>query len=315
MSIPWSVRPHGRWRKQLDAYIDGELSPAQSGRFEAHLASCARCAREVEAARLLKAALQAIPQVPAPRSFRLTPQMAADLRPERVVAVRPSRLPLLVAQVATGIAVAAFATVFAFDHLSSNSSSNGSQASAPLAASASVSATPSQATTAGGAASPSAEKRTFGGPLETPSATPSPTATPGVASPNSPGVLGQGVPSASPTMPPPFNPAPTPPAPNTGGPSVPAAPTSPPGTPASPIAPPGPATQPAPAPHQDFGPATGPTTATPIAPGVAPAPLAPATGSTPAGGSSWYVPTEAGLAALALLALFATLILARRRRN
>jgi len=306
MAIPWSVRPHGRWRKQLDAYVDGELTPPEHARFDAHVASCARCARQVEDARALNAILRSMPEVPAPRSFRLTPEMANQARAASAPVARPSRVPLFVAQLATGVAVAALATVFAFDRLSSGSSSNGTLA-APRAASAPQS---QAASGAAGAADSGGTKQALEAPSSTPADTPTPSPTPGVASPSAIGVTGAGLPSATPTTPL----SPTPVAPATGpGPSA----TGESSPPAVPTAPPGAGTPPTPSPHEEapFGPSGGNGSTTPLVPGLAQTPLAPATGTTSSGRSDWFVPTEAGLAGLAAIALITTIVLARRRRR
>lgn len=39
---------HRRYRRALDAYVDGELSGAELTRMQAHLAGCGTCARELQ---------------------------------------------------------------------------------------------------------------------------------------------------------------------------------------------------------------------------------------------------------------------------
>jgi anti-sigma factor RsiW len=55
-------------RRQLSAYVDGELTPAQRTEVDAHLASCPDCQQEVAELKMLAAGLAALPQLrPAPR--------------------------------------------------------------------------------------------------------------------------------------------------------------------------------------------------------------------------------------------------------
>lgn len=70
-------------RAGLSAYLDGELAPAAALRLEAHIASCAVCAAQLEELREARSALRSIPEAETPRSFALTPAMARDARPVR----------------------------------------------------------------------------------------------------------------------------------------------------------------------------------------------------------------------------------------
>ena len=74
------LRPHNRWSGQLHAYVDGELHADATERFKEHLAECAACAYAVADARNLKQLLHALPEIPAPRSFKLTAAMTATSR-------------------------------------------------------------------------------------------------------------------------------------------------------------------------------------------------------------------------------------------
>ena len=82
-------------RAELSAYLDGELIPLRIEAMQAHLASCQSCRAELEALRQLKAGLAALPEMPAPRSFALTPQMAARPVRERPRASVPPRAAAL----------------------------------------------------------------------------------------------------------------------------------------------------------------------------------------------------------------------------
>ena len=79
-------------RAQLSAYLDGELIPLRIEAMQAHLASCQSCRTEIESLRELKAGLATLPEIAAPRSFSLTPEMAAlPLRVEKERAAVPAR--------------------------------------------------------------------------------------------------------------------------------------------------------------------------------------------------------------------------------
>lgn len=66
-------KSHRRFQEQLSAYIDGELPEKDALALDAHVESCDACAREFEELRLASAALQELPDVEAPRSFKLSP--------------------------------------------------------------------------------------------------------------------------------------------------------------------------------------------------------------------------------------------------
>jgi hypothetical protein len=82
-------------RAELSAHLDGELIPLRVEAMQVHLASCQSCRAELEALRRLKADLAALPGMPAPRTFALTPQMAARPvreRPRALVSPRAAAL-------------------------------------------------------------------------------------------------------------------------------------------------------------------------------------------------------------------------------
>lgn len=113
MGFLWPFGRHMRWQKQLDAYVDGELSAGAAHRFDAHLRECARCGPEVAARRELKRMAAALPELPAPRSFRITPGMLVEA-PERAQA-RGVPVVMRVAQVTAGLAMVAFVGVLVAD--------------------------------------------------------------------------------------------------------------------------------------------------------------------------------------------------------
>lgn len=90
---PWPLKDTHRWvRRELSAYLDGRLEAAAARRMEAHLVGCARCREELESLRDTVAALAALPQTPAPRSFRLTPK---DVERSKATPVWVGWLPAL----------------------------------------------------------------------------------------------------------------------------------------------------------------------------------------------------------------------------
>jgi len=77
-------RRHPVSEEELSASVDGRLSNRQRERVEAHLQSCADCRRKLEELRFLVAELRALPETKAPRSFALSPEMAAATRREAI---------------------------------------------------------------------------------------------------------------------------------------------------------------------------------------------------------------------------------------
>jgi hypothetical protein len=67
---------HEQLRQNLSAYADGELSPRDTARVEAHLATCDDCYSVLDGLRMTSAALGGLPVANAPRSFALTPELA-----------------------------------------------------------------------------------------------------------------------------------------------------------------------------------------------------------------------------------------------
>lgn len=103
----------GHPRDDLASYAAGELSPGRVALVEAHLGSCPACRTEVEELRVIRAALRSLPEVEAPRSFALTPQMAAE--PGLGRAPRPTPQLTLALRLATAGLATALAAVLVID--------------------------------------------------------------------------------------------------------------------------------------------------------------------------------------------------------
>jgi hypothetical protein len=83
-------RRHPVSEEDLSAYLDGRLSDSDKDRVDSHIGSCDACARKLVEMSALLADLRRLPDVKAPRSFTLTPQMAAELRREKDIQQRTS---------------------------------------------------------------------------------------------------------------------------------------------------------------------------------------------------------------------------------
>jgi anti-sigma factor RsiW len=66
-----------RTRKRLSAYLDGELAPGEEARVREHLASCRRCAAELDGLERLNAALGALEEATVPADFARRVRRAA----------------------------------------------------------------------------------------------------------------------------------------------------------------------------------------------------------------------------------------------
>ncbi len=119
-------RPHSRFERNRSAFADGELGAAELERFQAHLSGCERCATALEDERAIRQMLSVnLPEVPAPRSFRLTEAMVAGTSPRPAPASagghsRPqvrSQVMVMsrVSQATAALAAFALVAVFAFD--------------------------------------------------------------------------------------------------------------------------------------------------------------------------------------------------------
>ena len=78
------LRSHRRHasEEELSTYLDGRLPPRAQARVDAHLQACADCSRKLEEIRLLAAEMRRLPRATAPRSFAISPELAAVTRGE-----------------------------------------------------------------------------------------------------------------------------------------------------------------------------------------------------------------------------------------
>ena len=101
-------RGHGRFLGMLSEYIDGGLEPGARDALEEHLADCPTCTEELESLRATVLMLRRMPEVEAPRSFRLAPASVTETPP-------PSEKPVFLwgMRVSTAMAVVAFTVMVA----------------------------------------------------------------------------------------------------------------------------------------------------------------------------------------------------------
>ena len=120
--------------QSVDAYHDGELSPAERERFERHLASCPACTQDLESIRAITRRLASakLPAIPADVLGRLHRDA-----PSRTVRRREDRAVLRIAEALTAAAAAILivGSVGLFRTAQSSPSSTSSSAGrAPVAA-------------------------------------------------------------------------------------------------------------------------------------------------------------------------------------
>jgi hypothetical protein len=296
LPFPWS---HHRWSAQASAFVDDELDAAGRTRYERHLAGCARCTADVESLRSTKLLIASMPPVPAPRSFRLTPQMVV------APVAAPRRAPvaaLRTAQFAAGLAVIAFIAVLTIDLTSSHSSHTTSGQLETMAASAANTA-PKSAQDAAGGSSTGATGPDVG------AATPAPTPTAGIVPPSGGGVGGAGAPCG---LPQPLTPA--------GGAGVPVDPSTCPSPSPTPVEHDNPSATavpqaPATGSNDSRDSATAQTFGANNSIGGPATPEAAHADAAVSESSSWERPTEWSLAIVAALAIAASAFLMVRRRR
>jgi len=67
---------------KLSEYLDGVLNLSEGAHVDAHLADCTECRAELAELRYVVSMTQALPTMRAPRSFTLSPEVAARARPQ-----------------------------------------------------------------------------------------------------------------------------------------------------------------------------------------------------------------------------------------
>lgn len=137
-------------RDALSALLDGALAPDRASAIGAHVATCEACTTMLEGMRDVRTMLHALPQVEAPRSFKLR---AADVaaRPRAVPA--PPNTLMRAMPVLSGAAVLVFAIAVSFDVAGSGGSDDdGSAQLASMADSAAESSQYNEATRDGAGA-------------------------------------------------------------------------------------------------------------------------------------------------------------------
>ncbi|MCC7364237.1 MAG: zf-HC2 domain-containing protein [Dehalococcoidia bacterium] len=217
MNRPAWLGGHERWERRLHGYVDGSLDSGGRAAFERHLASCAACSGAVEEHRATRTLLRGLPERPAPRSFAITPEMAAEARsrpaanPARpVVVAAPIRPPapvmaLRFAQVTAAVAALGFFALLTVDFAGVADDGDDDQVAADAGAGATQEAMTTMSSAAG---TPEDAGEMFEGDRETGAAEPSSTM-PALPTVEGGGVSGQSVPEATPQQ--------TPPPPATGG--------------------------------------------------------------------------------------------------
>ena len=79
------IGKHNGLRTLLSAYIDGEVSKAESRRVEEHLAGCRECVLELESLRATVGLLRELPELAVPRSYALSEAPAPLRAPFRLI--------------------------------------------------------------------------------------------------------------------------------------------------------------------------------------------------------------------------------------
>jgi len=103
------LSPHRRWRRLLEQWESGALDERDLPWFEEHRRTCGRCAREAAELALVRELLAELPEVDAPRSFRLREPVVlpSPARPGvRVWAARGLVAAATAAAVAAGVFLA-----------------------------------------------------------------------------------------------------------------------------------------------------------------------------------------------------------------
>lgn len=104
-------RRSNRWLRQVDAYIDGRVTPIERDLLEARMEEQPSLREVFVETAALKSSLRAMPGHAAPRSFALTPAMISE--PQK--GFPGSGLVLRLGQATSGLAIAGLAALFVAD--------------------------------------------------------------------------------------------------------------------------------------------------------------------------------------------------------
>ncbi len=190
-------RRHRPDNESLSALLDGQLAGRQLDAVQAHAASCAACRDRLAALRRTRDALRALPEVDAPRSFRLRAADVAAPAPVRRMPVAIRAMPVL------GAAAALVFIVVIEADLARGGSSTSNQATGLQAFSAATrgaATAPGTVGQIGGADSPAGPTTASNDALSSSSGNPT-VAPPATASDSSSG--GAGAPTTAGSPPPP----------------------------------------------------------------------------------------------------------------
>jgi len=202
-------RHHPVDESDLSAFIDAALSEAKRASVEAHLRSCEGCARKLEELKQLVTELHSLPEAKAPRSFALSPELAAVSQREEKMASEGRRTTARRAYVglsgATAAAALLLVAAFGMDFfVVSNGGQPASQPSAmssggPVSLPQAAAALPPTTIPGYYANQPGAENQNSGQAV-VPPVPPSGTAVPGevIAPPATPNALSAALPTVSP---------------------------------------------------------------------------------------------------------------------
>jgi len=160
-------RRNQRWERQVDAHLDGRLTPVERALLGERVDESAEVRRTYEDSLALKRSLRAMPVHPVPRSFAITEAMLEAGQPVHAHHVRGARVTMRLSQATAFAAVAAFGILLGFD-LSGDGEGSTSSADELAGLSAMTAENDANATSTGdaGAQAPASEAAPAGTPVE-----------------------------------------------------------------------------------------------------------------------------------------------------
>lgn len=158
-------RRNRRWERQVDAHLDGRLTPVERALLGERIDESADVRRTYEDSLALKRSLRSMPVHPVPRSFAITEAMLAAGQPVQTHHPRGARVTMRLSQATAFAAVAAFGILVGFDV---SGDGDGAMSSADGVAELSAMTAESDATNAGdaGAQAPGSEVAPAGTPAD-----------------------------------------------------------------------------------------------------------------------------------------------------